>query len=201
MQQLRQPGAIAKRKVIALKGYHADDWAGRALVALQALHRCAERLEDYEIVIYLSSDNVRYAAEYVSRITGLQITILPHSDHDESIKLMGRARIAIGVSVTDGTPNSMLEAMVMGAFPIQSDTISTAEWITHGENGFLVPAEDPDAIESAIRRALTDDALVEHAAKINACLTKERLDKSVLHPQIIALYQKVVAQAKRRKSQ
>jgi glycosyltransferase involved in cell wall biosynthesis len=111
---------------------------------------------------------------------------------------MGRARIAIGVNVTDGTPNTMLEAMVMGAFPIQSDTISTAEWITHGENGLLVPPEDHEAIAAAIRWALLDDALVDRAAEINAQITAERIDRAVIQPEVIAMYEKVAAQGKQR---
>ena len=92
----------------------------------------------------------------------------PQSPNDEIIKLMGRARIAIGIGLTDGSPVSLLEAMIMGAFPIQTDTVSTAEWISDGENGFLVPAEEPHTIASAIQRALLDDELVERAAKLNA---------------------------------
>ena len=93
----------------------------------------------------------------------------------------------------------MLEAMVMGAFPIQSDTVSTAEWITHGDNGLLVPAEDPVAIAAAIRRALSDYALVDRAAEINARITSERIDRTVIQPQVIAVYEKVAAQARMKK--
>ena len=196
MRQFCQPGPVSSRKIIALKGYHTNDWAGRALVALQALYMCADSLAGYEVVVYLATPNVRYAAEYVSRMTGLRITVLPHSPHDEIVKLMGRARIAIGVNVTDGTPSTMLEAMVMGAFPIQSDTVSTSEWIADGGNGLLVPPEDPEAIAAAIRRALSDDVLVNRAAEINARMTEERIDHAVIRPQVIAMYKKVAARAR-----
>lgn len=196
MQQLRQPPPVSSRRVIALKGYHDDDWAGRALVALQALHMCADSLREYEVVVYSASPNVRYAAEYVSRVTGLRFTVLPYCPHDQIVKQLGHARIAIGVSVTDGTPNAMLEAMVMGAFPVQSDTISTAEWISQGVNGLLVPPEDPEAIAAAMRRALFDDALVDRAAEINRRMTAERIDRLVIQPQVIAMYGKVAAHSR-----
>ena len=41
MRRLQPPLPVSSRKVVALKGYHDDSWAGRALVALQALHQCA----------------------------------------------------------------------------------------------------------------------------------------------------------------
>jgi hypothetical protein len=196
MQKFRDPSPVSSRKVIALKGYHNDEWTGRALVALQAMHMCADSLVGYEVVIYQADTNVQYAAEYLARITGLSISILPPSPHDELLRLIGRARIAIGVCVSDGTPNAMLEAMVMGAFPIQSDTISTAEWINNGENGLLVPPEEPEAIAAAMRRALFDDALVDRAAEINERITAERIDRAVIQPQVIALYEKVGMQRK-----
>lgn len=200
MLPMRQAGKPSTRKVIALKGYHHSDGfglGGNALVALQALHQCADVLGSYDIAIYSAGDNVRFAAEYVARVTGLSITIIPHSSHDEILKLLGRSRIAIGVSFSDWIPNSMLEAMVMGAFPIQSDTISTAEWITHGKNGLLVPSEDPNAIASAIRLALSSDELIDHAAEINAELTAERIDLPIIKPKVVAMYKKVFAQGKR----
>jgi len=48
----------------------------------------------------------------------------------------------------------MLEAMTMGALPIQSDAGGARAWIHDGENGLLVAPEDPEAVEAAIRRAV-----------------------------------------------
>lgn len=195
IEELRPPGLVSHRKTIALKGYHYESWVSRALVALEALHRVADLLHDFEIVIYSATDNVRYAAEYISRITGLRCTILPQSSHEEILALMGRARLALAVNVSDGTPSTMLEAMAMGAFPIQSDTVSTREWITDGWNGLLVPPENPAAIAAALRRALGDDVLVDRGASVNAQLTAERLDRRIVEPRIIAMYERVARQA------
>ena len=191
MSQYRQE-PISSRRTIALKGYHGGEWGGRALVGLQALSMCAELLRGYEVVIYSANKETKQAADEITRDSGFTINILPQSPHDEMVKLLGRARIAVGISLTDGTPNAMLEAMVMGAFPIQSNTISTAEWIDDGRNGFLVPAEDPIAIGGAIKRALLDDTLVEKAAKINTRQISERIDRTVIQPQVIAIYNAVV---------
>ena len=196
MRRLRGPEPVSERRVIALKGNHDEYWVGRALVALEALHRLAEQLSEYEVVIYSAEPNVRYAAEYLARITGVRLTLLPYSPPDEIVALMGRARIAVAVNVSDGTPNSMLEAMIMGALPIQSDTISTREWISDGENGLLVAPEDPDAVEQALRRALADDTLVERAARHNAELTETRVAYSVVAPRVAALYRRVAREAK-----
>jgi len=191
LQQMRQLGSgipVAARKVIAVKGYQNEDWGGRALVALEALKMIAAQLKDFEVVIYSATDDVRQRAESLAQ--EINIKVLPHCPSQEIVKLMGRARISIGIGLTDGTPISMLEAMIMGAFPIQSDTVSTAEWIRDGENGLLVPPEEPDVIARAIQRALTDDKLVEKAARINADIAAERLDQDLIRPRVIEAYKK-----------
>jgi glycosyltransferase involved in cell wall biosynthesis len=194
MKKLIHPQPPSIRKTIALKGY--SGWAGRAIVALQALQLCADMLQGYTVVVYSANDEVEHVARYISRVTGISFEVLPHSPREKIVRLMGSSRLAIGMSISDGTPNSMLDAMVMGAFPIQSDTISTAEWITHGENGLLVPPEDPETLAVAIRQALSDDTLVDHAAKKNARITAERLDRSVIKPTVVAMYEKVATQGK-----
>jgi glycosyltransferase involved in cell wall biosynthesis len=190
-RQLRQPAPVLARRVVAVKGYHDDCWAGRALVALRAIELCADVLGDYEVVIYSASANVRAAAEQLSAKRTVRISVLPPSQHEEILRLMGHARVAIGVSVSDGTPNSLLEAMLMGAFPIQSDTGATAEWVTHCANGFLVPPEDAAAVATAIRTAIDDDALVEKAAVLNERIVVERINQAAIQPQVVALYERV----------
>lgn len=190
MCQLGSGISVSSREVIAVKGYQDETWGGRALNALEALRLSAAQLRGFEIVIFSATSEVKQRADELAKEAGLHISVLPPSPNDEIIKLMGRARIAIGVGLTDGSPISLLEAMIMGAFPIQADTVSTGEWIRNGENGFLVPAEDPASIAQAIQRALIDDELVERAAELNKCIADQRLDQRTLRPQIIDMYKK-----------
>ncbi len=180
---------VLDRKTIALKGYH--HWAGRALTALKALQLCADLLKNYTVEIYLADKRVQKFAEEFSRSTGVPVKIIQHAENVEILKLFGRSRISIGMSITDGTPNTMLEAMIMGAFPIQSDTVSTAEWITSGRNGFLVSTEDVEMTAQAITRALKDDRMIEQAAVLNKDFMINRIDRSIVQPQVINMYKKV----------
>lgn len=196
LQQMKQFGSgipIADRKVIAIKGYQSEEWGGRALNALEALRLIAAQLEGFEVVVYSATQDVRQHAENLAQDIGIKLSVLPQSHSHEIVKLMGRARIAIGIGLADGTPVAMLEAMIMGAFPIQSDTVSTAEWIRDGENGLLVPPEQPEAIARAIQRALTDDELVEQAARVNADIAAEQLSQEVIRPRVIEIYKKTAA--------
>jgi hypothetical protein len=190
MLRLRAPPPVAARRVVAVKGYQSEEWGGRALAALQAVHRCADALRGHEVVVHSTTESVRSVAQHMRAVTGLDIRVLERGPHEAIVSLLGRARVSVGLSVSDGIPNTMLEAMAMGAFPVQSDTGSTAEWIDHGVNGLLVPPEDSAATEAALRRALADDALVDAAAVENARRTRARIDKAVVVPRVRAMYER-----------
>lgn len=189
MRSLIQEPDVKKRRLIMVKGY--EGWAGRASQALQAIESCADLLKEYEIVVYLASPSIVEKVNALQKTTRLNIRVLPRSPHRVILELFGQARIAIGINQTDGVPNAMLEAMTMGAFPIQSDTESTAEWLINGENGLLVDYQRPESVASAIQKAVSDDALVENAAKINAELIFNRLDLSIVQPRVIEMYRSI----------
>ncbi len=193
VSKLRSDDPISERKKIMLKGYQG--WAGRALVGLRALERCADILVGFEIVIYSTSKEVLIAAELFSKSTGLQTTIIPKgTPHHEILKQHGKARISIGLSISDAISTSLLEAIVMGSFPIQSWTSCGNEWIEDGKAGILVHPNDPDIVEKAIRRAVSDDQLVDNAAEVNWLTSVERLSDNKLKRKAIEFYKQAIAQ-------
>lgn len=179
----------ASRRVILLKGY--QNWAGRALVALQAMRRCVDLLQGYTLAIYMASPDVLISAELFSQDTKIPVQIISFVSHDEMLRLYNRSRIYIGLSISDGISTSLLEAMAMGSFPIQSCTACAEEWIVNGKTGFIVPPEDPEAVAEVLRLALTDDLLVSRAAETNAQIIAQRLDASVIKPQVIKMYKDI----------
>ena len=54
------------------------------------------------------------------------------------LRLHGRARVSIAISIGDGISTALLEAMAMGSFPIQTCTACADEWIIDGKSGFIV---------------------------------------------------------------
>lgn len=185
----RRPGPTSARRVILLKGYQT--FAGRALVGLHALRLCASDLRDgnYRVAIYSASADVALAAQLFSEETGVPIELLPHGrSHEDMLRMFGQARAYIGLSISDAISTSLLEAMIMGAFPIQSWTACADEWLVDRETGVLVPPEDPYAVAAALRRALTEDTLVDLAAQRNYQVSNLRLDVRTIGPQVVDLY-------------
>lgn len=100
----------------------------------------------------------------------------------------GQARISVGLSISDAISTALLEAMVMGSFPIQSRTACADEWIEHGRTGMLVPVEDPEQVEEALRIALKDDDLVDSAAAANLDTARRRLDQRIVKSEMLKFY-------------
>jgi len=178
----------SQRKIVLVKGY--QHWAGRALTALRALELCADALRGYEVWLYsVQSEAVAIKAELFSQTTGISTQVLPlDSSHEAVLDLFSRSRIYLGLSIADAISTSLLEAIVTGAFPIQSCTSCADEWIVDGETGFVVPPEDPEKVAIALRRALTDDVLVDRAAELNWERNRERFDGKILAQKTIQFY-------------
>lgn len=193
MRRLRQPGLTSGRRTIALKGY--QNWAGRALTGLRAIEMNADVLRGYEVKVYNADPEVELAARLLSHSTGLSVKIIPRCSHEEILRLHGSARVSIGLSISDGISTSALEAMVMGSFPVQSNTGCFGEWGKDGESTLLVHPEDVGQVAAAVRRAVTDDEFVNRASEINDRIAAERLEASLIRPQVVEMYKKIAARA------
>jgi glycosyltransferase involved in cell wall biosynthesis len=190
LRAMRQPGPASERKLILLKGYQG--WQGRALFALRGLELAADALKGYRLAIFRAmTEDVLISARLLAARTGLPVEFIPPVPQDEMFRLQGRARMYVAMNISDGIGISILEAMMMGAFPIHSNTGSAEEWVKHGQSGFIVDPEDPGQIAEAVRRAATDDELVDRAAAINAKTADERLAESVIRPKVIESYQRI----------
>lgn len=190
LEKVRSRLATSDRRVIVLRGYQG--WAGRALVGLRALERCADALKGYTVVIHSAAPEVVIAAELFTDRTGVGTRIVPAgTPHDEMLSFHAQARISIALSISDAISTSLLEAMVMGSFPIQSCTACADEWVQHGVSGLIVPPEDPDIVEAAIRKALSDDELVNGAAQINWEVAQGRLSRTLLKQRAVDMYRSI----------
>lgn len=117
-----------------------------------------------------------------------KVILLPHLPQSKLWELFACAAVSVSVSQHDGTPNSLLEAMALGAMPVAGDIESIREWITPGVNGLLVDPDKPQALAEAILLALENPAMRAIAAECNARLVRERASVEVVGEKIRALY-------------
>lgn len=189
--ELRNLVRPSNRRIIMVKGY--QHFAGRALIALNALLTCASILTDYRIIVFSASKEVNKKIEELQASYALNILSIPYSDHEKMLEFFAHSRLYLGVSISDAISTSMLEAMAMGAFPIQTNTACCSEWIKDGVSGFSIPPDDIAVIGDRIRKAIIDDELVDKAAEINWSTACERLDHRVLKLKEVAFYEHIFA--------
>lgn len=120
------------------------------------------------------------------------VMLLPSLPQADLWSLFRRARMTISVSQHDGTPNSLLEAMTIGCFPIAGDIESLREWITPGVNGLLVDPDSPDELSNAILSAMYNETMREKAAVLNREIIRERVEASSVQTRIEVFYQSIV---------
>jgi len=96
-----------------------------------------------------------------------QVTFLNGFRYEDLPSILAGADVYVSCSETDGTSNSMLEAMSTGLFPVVSDIPANRPWVKHRENGFLFPVGDDRALADCLIEALSSPEIRARAAPVN----------------------------------
>lgn len=177
---------IKERKVILIKGY--QNVFGRALFVIKAMENIYLNYPDFEIIVFGAHQ------EIISYVANSQLPFKVYDRNElsqnELLKLMGKSLLYIGNNISDGMPNTLLEAIVMGAFPIQSNPgNATAEIIEDGVNGLLINnPENIQEIRDLILKALFSESMIMSANNINYRLSYEKLDYEFNRKKINEIY-------------
>lgn len=195
---LRAPGPTSCRRAIAVKGVAGG--SGQGSIALAAIERCADLLAGWELCGYKMHPGLDEIARKMAEHAGMAYTRLSldggsDSAHDDLLAMHGRARVSLALNWSDALSTSLLEAMAMGSFPVHSSGSCGCEITPPGRGAMFVPAGDLDAVAGALGRALTDDALVDAAAVINAGAAAEHLDRRRTRARVVDMYERIVAQS------
>lgn len=179
---------FSNRRTIIIKGYQGLH--GRCISVLEAISGLKEDLKEYKLVVFGANEEVK---DFVLE-SGLKdwknLEILEKITHSKVMELMGRAFIYIGNSLSDGTPNTLLEAIVMETFPIQSNPGgATAELIEDGKNGSLIEnPENSDEIAGIIKKALQNPELLRSGIEYNTVHIKPKLERNYIKKQVLTKY-------------
>lgn len=188
LQKIKIP--VEQRKIILVKGY--EHIFGRGLNIIKALEEITEEIKDYEVVVFAAHSIV---IEYIKQKKLPFNTLDRHGlKHYEVLELMGKALVYIGNSISDGMSNTLLEAIVMGAFPIQSNPGNVSEEIINNNiNGLII--NNPEStleIKNLILDALKDKKRLIEAEKINSDIAISRLDFKKNRHKVIAIYNSII---------
>lgn len=116
---------------------------------IEALAEISTKIEGKELVFYSCNNLVLAAAGQVSRATGLKIKTYKQGQlsNTQILGLFRTSIIYVGYSLSDGILTSRLEAMAIGAIPIQTCTYCADEWVLDGETRFLTAPNETESIK------------------------------------------------------
>jgi hypothetical protein len=106
---------------------------------------------------------------------------------NELLKDISNAKIYIGASRSDGISTSFLEAICLGAYPIQTNSSCANEWIARGFVGTLINLENESILE-ALNVAYFDENL-EIIRRENLKNAKKYLAFELVKSQAIKFYE------------
>ncbi len=181
-----KPGIAAeqrKRWVVYPRGYVPYMKLDTFLASIKVLQKLSE-YHDVQYTLLASASVVSVMQEMVSKY-GLdmdKIDVQTYLPEDQLVNLLQQAAVIVSPSLTDGTPNTMLEAMACGAFPIMSDLESIREWIHHGDNGFVFDPNNVEQLTHCLKLALDNNLLRQRAQKKNLRIVQERADRNLVMP-------------------
>ena len=121
------------------------------------------------------------------------VKFLGRVPHEEMPDLLSQADIYVSTSLYDGTSVSLLEAMGAGAFPIVTDIPSNREWVTHNENGFLVPFNEGKTLANGIIDVIRNQSFLEKSWEKNLSIIEEKALWAITIKNIKSIYTKLLA--------
>jgi glycosyltransferase involved in cell wall biosynthesis len=119
---------------------------------------------------------------------GDAVELLAPMPHAQMADVFRGAQMIVSPSIHDGTPNSLLEGMACGCFPIAGDLESIREWIIPNENGLLFDSTDHQSIANSIVQAIENKSLRQKAAGLNMKLITTRAEYRQCMDQVDKFY-------------
>lgn len=177
-----------ERKWIAVKGY--SGFVGQGKDAVRVIMAVESQIKDFSVVVYSAGLGTWWFARKLKKIMGDRLVIArKHELSNLEIEQMFlKSRVALGLSLSDGLPATVKEAMCMGAFPIQTSTSCAGEWFIDGKGGILVEPNDLAAVSSKLLQALRDDQLVESAMTLNLQQSAKLFSETLLQEKAKDIY-------------
>lgn len=186
--------SLSNRKTICIKGY--DDGVGKAVLVLKAIELIP--LDNTIAFLIFSADEI--VANYIKNSDYFKLKKVEIISRNSFLtnklllQKLGSCLVYIGNSSSDGMPNSLLEAMGMGVFPIQSNPGNvTEEVVANGINGYLIQnPDDVSEIANHIINVLQNEILLENSKKHNVQFIAEHYNRNQLKDKIVSLYKTVL---------
>jgi glycosyltransferase involved in cell wall biosynthesis len=121
-----------------------------------------------------------------------RVHFLPTQTREQLVSLYQASTVCVVPSLYDNLPFACLEAMACGKPVIASAVGGLAEIITSGQNGLLVPPDDPEALADQLIGLLRDQERRRHLGQQARAYIEENLSCARIAQATLDLYAAIV---------
>ena len=166
------------RKLILIKTYGGQ--FGAAKIAIKAIANFLSMNHNFEVFFYsVTRDVIKDVEILKNKFPNLVkfSTIENPLSQEEILALFQKSRVYLGCSISDGLSTSFLQALISGAYPIQTNTSCASELTTLGAVGSIInPSAEEILLE--LNEKINDEKLLDEAQQINLEFSHKYLEKN-----------------------
>ena len=120
------------------------------------------------------------------------VKFIGYLPHDDLPNYLASADVYVSTSRSDSTSLSLQEAMACELAPVVTDLPANREWINDGENGFIVPQNDHQALAEKIVYLIDNSEIRAKFGKINRKLIVDRAEYNKEMEKTEKLYERII---------
>lgn len=147
---------------------------------IRAFAELAKTNIDYSLVIYGEGENRKKLEQLIVQLDMEDRILLP-GNVENVVEAIYKTRVFVLPSNTEGMPNTLIEAMILGLTVIATDCPcgGPAELIEHGVNGLLTPVGDIDKMRENLQFVINNlqkaNSMGQEATKIGVIYSPEQV--------------------------
>ena len=143
-------------------------------------------------IIYIGRDSYEKGIDILQKIEDkidAKIVYCTNVDWKEAMTRLKESKILVIPSRIESIPQVIKEAFYLRVPIVATNVGGIPELITHGENGILVPPENPEKLVKAINHLLNEKEILEKLAENGYQYVTNNLTWNVLLPKYVKFYE------------
>jgi glycosyltransferase involved in cell wall biosynthesis len=181
-------GIPPERKVILIVGRLSRE--KDHLTLLNAVAWLRPDIEPHLVIVGEGPERPRI--EQKVRELGLEANVTLTGQQSSAQPWYGIADLAVLSSLSEGSPNALLEAMAAGVAVVATEVGGIPEIVNAGESALLVRPGDVGEMESAMRRMFTEPGLAERMTRRSKELIAERHEPEARMRRLVSIYRSLI---------
>jgi L-malate glycosyltransferase len=140
------------------------------------------------VLVLVGDGAARPALERQAQQLGIRDRVIFAGSRSAPVNWHVAFDVSVLASLSEGFPNTVVEAMAAGRAVVATDVGGTRDAIRDGVNGLLVPAGSADLLATALKRVLDDSPLAAAFGQAARAEARSRFQAAAVIPKLEALY-------------